>query len=121
LQFQNNNEIITFLNTKGFTSYKVGQLDFFEQIYLFNNAKTIIGPHGAAFTNIIFCKPKTNIIEIIPKTHPSKKCERLSKILNLNFFRITTDEVENNEKKSGDIKFTTRDMEELLKKNSNFQ
>ena len=120
-QFQNNNEIISFLNTKGFTSYKVGQLDFFEQIYLFNNAKTIIGPHGAAFTNIIFCKPKTNIIEIIPKTHPSKKCERLSKILDLNFFRITTDEVKNNEKKTGDIKFTIRDMEELLKKHSNFQ
>ena len=120
-QFQNNYEIISFLNTKGFTSYKVGQLDFFEQIYLFNSAKTIIGPHGAAFSNIVFCKPKTNIIEIIPKTHPSKKCQRLSKILDLNLFRVTTEEVKNDEKKSGDIKFTVKDMEELLKKYSNFQ
>ncbi len=120
-QIQNNDEIISFLKAKGFTSYKVGQLDFFEQIYLFNNAKTIIGPHGAAFTNIVFCKPKTNIIEIIPRTHPSKKCKRLSEILDLNFFRIGTAEVKNDEKKYGDIKFTIKDMEELLKKYSNFQ
>jgi len=115
-QFQNNKEIITFLNSKGFTSYKIGQLDFFEQIYLFNNAKIIIGPHGAAFSNIIFCKPKTNIIEILPETHLSKKCVRLSKILNLNHNRITTPEVKSSEKELGDIKFEIRKMNEIIEK-----
>ena len=115
-QFQNNKEIITFLNSKGFTSYKIGQLDFFEQIYLFNNAKIIIGPHGAAFSNIIFCKPKTNIIEILPETHPSKKCVRLSKVLNLNHNRITTPEVTSSEKELGDIKFEIKKMNEIIEK-----
>ena len=50
----------------------------------------MVGAHGAAFANIIFCKPKTKIIEIIPSNHPNKQCERISKILNLRYFRIKT-------------------------------
>lgn len=41
-------------------------LPFFEQYYLFNNAKIIIAQHGAALSNVVFMKPKTTIIEIIP-------------------------------------------------------
>lgn len=116
-QFQNNNEIINFLSTKGFKSYKIGKLDFFEQVYLFKNAKTIIGPHGAAFANIIFCKPQTNIIEIIPDTYLNKKCVRISQILNLNHKRITTPELENNNKeKIGDMNFSIKKIDEIIKK-----
>ena len=35
-----------------------------DQIRIFNNAKTIIGLHGAGFANISFCKPKTQVIEL---------------------------------------------------------
>ena len=114
-KLQNNDEIINFLKLKGFESYKVGQLDFFQQIYLFNNAKIIIGPHGAAHTNIVFCKPKTNIIEIIPDTHPSKKCSRLSEILNLNYLRIKTPKLENNNI-HGDIKFNIDELKNIIDK-----
>lgn len=114
-QLQNNDEMIDFLSTKGFKSYKVGQLDFFEQIYLFKNAKTIIGPHGAAFTNIIFCKPKTNIIEIIPDNHPNKKCIRISKVLDLNHYRLITPELQNNSEKVGDLNFSIEKMDEIIK------
>ena len=41
---------------------------FADQVALFNNAKEIIGLHGAAFANLIFCKPKTKIIEMRPDT-----------------------------------------------------
>jgi len=53
-QLQSNNEIINFLKKKGFKSYRLSELDFFEQIYLFKNAEFIIGPHGAFVTNLIF-------------------------------------------------------------------
>lgn len=33
-----------------------------DQIAMFNNAKIIIGGSGAAFTNILFCKPKCKIL-----------------------------------------------------------
>ena len=115
-QFQNNDEIIKFLNSKGYTSYKVGQLDFLEQVYLFSNAETIVGPHGAAFSNIIFCKPKTNIIEVLPDTHNSKKCERLSNILNLNYNKILTPKVIETESKFGDINFEIKKLESIIEK-----
>ena len=89
-QIINNNEIINILEKKGFTKYNVEKLDFEEQIYLFNQASTIIGAHGAAFTNLIFCKPETKVIEIIPTSHPSKKCQRISEIVNLNYHRVAT-------------------------------
>ncbi len=124
-QFQNNDELINFLISKGFKSYKVGQLDFFEQIYLFKNAKTIIGPHGASFANLIFCKPKTTVVEILPETHRNKQSwknistshsQRISNILNLNYSRITTPEVIEQKKELGDIKFSIEEMDLVLKK-----
>ena len=96
-QIEDNDEIINLLLNKDFKSYKVEELDIQEQIYLFNEASVVVGAHGAAFTNIIFCKPTTKIIELIPKSHPSKKCERLSKILNLKYFKVETED-NNNEK-----------------------
>ena len=70
--------------------YKPEKISFKKQIYLFKKASVILGAHGAAFTNIIFCRPGTKIIEIIPANHPNRKCERISKILKLKYFRIVT-------------------------------
>ena len=91
-QIQNNKELIDALSKKGFTSYKVEELSIEKQIYLFNDADIIIGAHGAAFANIMFCKPKTKIIEIIPISHPNRKCERISEVLNLKHFKIITED-----------------------------
>ena len=41
---------------------------FEEQVRLFNNAKLIIGVHGAGFANNLFCKKGSIVLEI---THPS--------------------------------------------------
>ena len=90
--------ITNFFKKRGFTIYNPEKLSIEEQIYLFNEASIVAGAHGAAFTNIIFCKPKTKIIEIIPESHQSKKCERISAILKLNYFRIKT--IDNNFNKS---------------------
>ena len=84
----NNKQIANLLKERGFSVYKVSNLSFFKQIYLFNNAKIIIGPHGAAFTNLIFCKKNTKIIELIPKNHESIKCLKISKLLKLKYIRI---------------------------------
>ena len=112
----NNDQVINFLQSKGFTSYKIGELDFLEQIYLFNNAKVIIGPHGAAFSNIIFSKPKTEIIEIIPEDHPSIKCQKISKILDLNYTKISRPKITLSEHSSGDMEIKLRELKNILAK-----
>lgn len=112
-QFVNNNEIINFLKNEGFTSYKVGQLTFQEQIYLFNNAKIIIGAHGAAFANLAFCKKDTKIIEIKPKKHPNFVDQHISKIKELDFNLIETDELRNKDR-NGDIFLDTINLKKFL-------
>ena len=89
-QIYNQKEVNKWIKKNKIKSYKPEKLSLEKQIYLFNKASIILGAHGAAFTNIIFCKPGTKVIEIIPADHPNRKCERISKILKLKYFRITT-------------------------------
>ena len=89
-QIKNFIEIKKLSVKKNLKIYKPEFLSFKKQVNLFKNSSIVVGAHGAAFTNIIFCKPRTKIIEIIPADHPNRKCERISKILNLKYFRIKT-------------------------------
>ena len=89
-QISNPNFVNEFIFKNKFKSSKPELSTFKNQINLFNNSSIIIGAHGAAFTNIIFCKPGTKIIEIIPSDHPSRQNERISKILKLKYYRIKT-------------------------------
>lgn len=63
-RISNEKLLLNFLISKGFVSVSLEELSIFEQAKLFNNAEIIIGPHGAGWTNLIFCKPNTKIIEI---------------------------------------------------------
>ena len=66
-QIENSEEIKNYLTKKGFDVVRVGQLSFGQQISLFKNAKIIVGAHGAAFANLIFCMPntKTNLLPLL--------------------------------------------------------
>lgn len=111
----NNQEVIEYLKTRGFQSLQVSKLDFFEQIYLFNNADMIIGPHGAALSNIVFSKPGLKLVELIPKNHPSVKCKKISKILNFNYTRIKLEKIQDNKFKKGDMKIEEHQLESIIK------
>ena len=89
-QINNLNDIRNLILRKNFKLYKPEYLSLKKQVNLFKSSSTIIGAHGAAFSNIIFCKSGTKIIELIPADHPNRKCERISKILKLRYFRIET-------------------------------
>ena len=114
-QIQNDEEVFGFLKERGFSKYKVGELSFFEQIYLFNNAKIIVGAHGAAFANLTFCKPDTNFIEIKPASHPNNQYKRISQINNLNYSLIQTKEIDENQKKLGDIYLPIEKLKHCIK------
>jgi len=89
-QIENIIELTKLIKKKKIKTYKPELLSFKNQIKLFNTSSMIIGAHGAAFTNIIFCKPGTKVIEIIPSDHPNEKCKRISKVLNLKYYRVET-------------------------------
>ncbi|MDP1724764.1 MAG: glycosyltransferase 61 family protein [Alphaproteobacteria bacterium] len=60
----NESNLIDQLEQHNFKVIFLEDLSPFDQAHIFNNAKIIVGPHGSGFTNLIFSKQKTKIIEI---------------------------------------------------------
>jgi hypothetical protein len=61
----NSKEFYCLLKKYNIVSIELESLSFSQQIRLFRDAKLVIGAHGAGLTNILFCQPKTKVIEFI--------------------------------------------------------
>jgi hypothetical protein len=62
---RNREEIMAMLTKRfSFTSIVMDNLSVSEQVNIFHNAEFIIAPHGAALTNLVFCKPGTRVVEL---------------------------------------------------------
>lgn len=61
----NEAEVLVLLQAYGFVSVALEDLSLDEQINLFRNAKAIVAPHGSGFTNILFCQPGTQVVELV--------------------------------------------------------
>ena len=64
----NEEEVKNFLIENGFKLISLSNHSFIEQAEIINNAKIIVGLHGAGFANLCFCKPKTIILELKSET-----------------------------------------------------
>jgi capsular polysaccharide biosynthesis protein len=60
----NEEELFSALSVHGFRRIVPGRMTVREQIEAFSRARMIVAPHGAALTNIIFCPPGLQLIEI---------------------------------------------------------
>lgn len=68
----NDAEIENFLVDNGFISVDPGQLSIREQVELFAQADIVIGPSGAAMTNMVWCREQTRVL-VLHSDHPFKK------------------------------------------------
>jgi hypothetical protein len=59
-------EVISVLENYGFTAISMDGKTLQEQVKIFSSAEAVVAPHGAALTNLLFIKPETKIIELIP-------------------------------------------------------
>ncbi|MDA9091673.1 glycosyltransferase family 61 protein [Pelagibacteraceae bacterium] len=84
----NDKEIKSILIDMGFKIVTLSKLTFEKQIRIFQNAKTIVGLHGAGFANIIFSKAGTKIVEI-QSTTSGNVIKNLAKTCNLNYKKIS--------------------------------
>lgn len=113
-QIINEEEIKQFLIKEGYSIYRVGEIDLFKQFYLFYNAKIVIGAHGAALANLIFCKKNTKVIEFFPKKHPNMVYKKISKIKNLKYNSLRSNNISYNDESSGDILVNLKKLKKLI-------
>ncbi|MGK7892315.1 MAG: DUF563 domain-containing protein [Xenococcus sp. (in: cyanobacteria)] len=93
----NEEEVVSFLQQEGFTSYTLSQLSVLEQICLFSNAEIIVGVHGAGFANLAFSNKGTKIVEMFSEVYNPKLYELISSYNSLNYISIISNDVEQNE------------------------
>lgn len=56
-----------------------------EQIALYRHASFIIGPHGASFANILWCRPGAHLFELFPDNYMPEYFRYLAQVLELQY------------------------------------
>jgi len=94
--------LIALLENEGFEIIDPGTLTIYEQINLMSGAAIVIGAHGAALSNLLFCPDGTSVIEIFSPDYFRTDCYyTLSAILNFDYWYIGGDKPKDG--KWGDI------------------
>ncbi|GAA3408533.1 DUF563 domain-containing protein [Paenibacillus hodogayensis] len=60
----NEPDVVRLLAAHGFRTVALSGMKVAEQIRLFASARTIVAPHGASLTNLMFCRPGTRVVDI---------------------------------------------------------
>lgn len=74
----NENEIERLLSERGFTVINPSDYDYKTQIGIFRQAKTIVSPHGAALTNLLFSSSDVQVIELFPDCYVNPALQRIA-------------------------------------------
>lgn len=77
--------LITLLKKYNFTIIEDKPRSVAEQVALYKNASFIIGPHGASFTNIIWCEPGTHLFELFSANMVVEHFLYLAQIMNMSY------------------------------------
>lgn len=91
----NEDELVPGLRKLGFKIVSPGKQSLTQQIETFRNARVVLAPHGAGLTNIVFCRPRTTLIEIFPEggVHGSA-FHRIASHLRFNYYFIVGEKVD---------------------------
>ena len=77
--------VIALLQTYGFEIIEDTPRSVTEQVRIYQSAEFIIGPHGASFSNILWCQPDTHLFEIFAPTYTPGFFRYLAHTLGLDY------------------------------------
>ena len=110
----NENEVKAFLKKKDFTILSLSDFSFKEQARIINNAKIIVGLHGAGFANFCFCEPNTKVVEL-KSTTSGNMYRNLALSNKLNYTSVISEPIGINfNNQYGHIKISIQDLEKKL-------
>lgn len=84
----NETEVVTLLEGLGFQTFYLEKLSLRAQVALFQQAKWIVGPHGAGLSNIMFSSPGTKVIELFSSQFGSPLFYQIAALLGLEYFYL---------------------------------
>lgn len=81
----NDDEVADFLRKRGYAIVILEDLSISDQARIFRGAETVVAQHGAALTNLLYCRPGTRVLEIFnsARTGAEEMYGRLSSLLQL--------------------------------------
>jgi capsular polysaccharide biosynthesis protein len=82
----NEKEILPILKEKGYRAIYLEDYNIFEQARIFNTAKSIVSPHGAALGNLVFCQQGTHFLELFNASHFHCLYWNFANILDLDYY-----------------------------------
>ena len=65
--FTNEHDVCSFMEKQGFDIVELTPLDLLNKIAVFHEADVIVSQSGAGLTNLMFCKPDTEVLELVDK------------------------------------------------------
>jgi hypothetical protein len=112
----NEASLIDLLKKYDFTVVEDKPRSVTEQVAIYKNASFILGPHGASFTNIIWCEPGAHLFELFAPTMIVDHFRYLSRIMNMNYSAYHHVLTVSNKKKAleEDIFISIPDLERCL-------
>lgn len=81
----NENSLIDLLKKYDFTIIEDKPRTVAEQVAIYRNASFILGPHGASFTNIIWCEPGTHLFELFAPSMILNHFRYLSRTMDMTY------------------------------------
>ena len=100
------------MKKKGFKILQLSRINLFDQISIFKNCKEIISPHGAGLANLVFCRSRTKVTEIIPINIKNYEYKRISKINNLKHKFVFLKKIQENV--NGDMYLDLKKINKLI-------
>jgi len=87
-QLINEAEVSALMAESGFMTVFLEEMSFLEQIATFANAKTIVAPHGSGLTNLVFCSPNTQVVELFSPNYMRTDYWMISQQLQLQHYYV---------------------------------
>jgi len=94
---ENADELEIALNNYGFQVLYAEELPFNRQCSVFHSAEVVVSVHGAGLSNIVFMKPGSLVIELVPSTEVKWHFALIAKICHLNYKSATVETITANE------------------------
>jgi capsular polysaccharide biosynthesis protein len=90
---QNRREIWALLRDAGFERVFMEEIRFDDQVALMQEASVVVAPHGAGLTNMMFCAPRTHVVEIADLSFPNPNFYALASAMELNYWIVPAEGV----------------------------